>query len=54
MSIISSPSSRQMKDITFLVEYNDEIITKSISWAQEGKFCSWVRIIGPCSDWFRV
>ena len=38
MSIIPSPFSRRMKNNTFLVQYSDEIITKSISWAEEGIF----------------
>ena len=54
MSIIPSPSGRQMKNKTFLVQYSDEILTKSISHVQEGKFCSWAGIIGPFSNMFRV
>lgn len=41
MSIIPGPSSRQMKNETFLEQYSDEIVPKRISWAQEGKFCMW-------------
>ena len=47
MSIIHSPSSGAMKNNKILVQYSDEIITKSISQAREGKFCPWVGIIGP-------
>ena len=42
-----------MKNNTFSVQYSDEIITKSISRAQEDFFCMWAEIIGPLSNWFR-
>ena len=54
ITIIPSPSSKQMKMNTFLIPYSDEILTKSISQAQEGKFCSWARIIGPSSNQFWI
>ena len=47
MSIVPSPSRRQMKKICF--QNSDVIITKSISWAHEGNFCMWAGIIGPFS-----
>ena len=37
MGIIPTPSSRQMKNNTFSIQYSDDIITKSILRAQEGK-----------------
>ena len=45
MIIIPSLSSRHMKIITFSVQYNDEIITKSISRAHEGKFCHGLELL---------
>ena len=54
MSIIPNSSSRQIKINTFSVQYSDEIITKSISRAQEGKFCPWANFFGPFSNRFRV
>ena len=44
-SIIPSPSSRQIKNNTFLVQCSDEIITKSISWAQEGNFARGLKLL---------
>ena len=38
MSVIPIPLSK--------MKYSDEIITKSISWAQDGKFYPWAGIIG--------
>ena len=38
MSIIPSPSNKQMKNNTFPVQYRDDIITKSISRAQDENF----------------
>ena len=54
MSIIPSPTSRQMKNNTFSIQYSDEIITKSISRLHEGIFCLWTGIIGPFPNRFRV
>ncbi len=45
MSIIHRPSSRRMKNNTFLVQYSDEIITKSISRAQEGNFARRLKLL---------
>ena len=54
MSIIPSPSSRQMKNNISLVQYNDEIISKSISRAQEGLLRMWAGIIGLFSHQFKL
>ena len=54
MSIVHSPSSRQMRNNTFTIQNSDEIITKSISWVHEGNFCMSTGIIGPFSNRFTV
>jgi hypothetical protein len=45
MRIIPSPYSRQMKYNTFLVQFSDEIISKSISRSHEGKFCRGLELL---------
>ena len=45
MSAIPSLSSRQMRNNTFLVQYSDEIITKSISQAQEENFACGLELL---------
>ena len=54
LSIIPSPSSRQMKNNTFSIQYNDQNITKSISRMHEGLFRSWAEILAPFSNLSRV
>ena len=46
-SVLPNPSSRQMKNNTYSVQYSGEIISRSISRAHDGKICSWAGIIGP-------
>ena len=45
MSIIPCPSSRQMKNNTFSVQYSDEIITRSILRSHEGNFARGLELL---------
>ena len=54
MSIILSPSSRQMKNYIISIQYSDEIITKSISRAHEGNFAHGLELLVHFQIGFRV
>ena len=45
MSVTPSHSTRQMKNNSFLVQYSDEITTKSISWEHEGNFALGLKLL---------